>query len=73
MSVYLIYMLTVAIGIYTVYINLPILFTIGIPQDETQFGRFASSFFPVLVGIFMIYFGLTSLYTLLKKRREEQN
>lgn len=66
--VYLIYILTVLIGIYAVYTNLPALINIGIPNNQLEFGKFMVSLLPTLVGFFMIYFGVSSLYNLLKKK-----
>ncbi len=65
------YLLTIAIGIYAIYTNLPVLIEIGIPQDSLQFSRFLVSLLPVVVGLFMIYFGISSLYNLYKKTKEE--
>jgi len=69
MGLYLIYTLTFLIGLYAIYTNLPALFEIGIPQNEIETGRFFASFFPVIVGIFMIYFGISSIYNLHKKEK----
>ena len=63
-----IYILTVLIGIYAVFVNIPALINIGIPSNEIEFGRFMASFFPTVVGLFMIWFGSTSLYSLLRKK-----
>ncbi len=68
MGLYLLYILTIIIGLYALYVNIPALIEIGIPKNEIQFGKFMASFFPVVVGLFMIYFGSTSLYSLIKGR-----
>ncbi len=70
MGLYLIYVLTVLIGIYALYTNLPVLFEIGIPKNEIETGRFFASFFPVVVGGFMVYFGISSIYNLYKKEKD---
>ena len=70
MGLYIIYALTILIGIYAVYINLPAIFQIGIPTNEMEIGRFFASFFPVIVGLFMIYFGVSSIYNLYKKEKD---
>ena len=71
MFVYFLYILTVLIGIYAVLTNLPALLEIGMPKNETIFAKFMVSFFPVVVGLFMIYFGTTSIYSLVKKSKKE--
>ncbi len=67
------YILTIVIGIYAVYVNLPALVNIGIPDNSIELGRFLVSLIPTLVGLFMIYFGISSLYSLFKKNREEKS
>ncbi len=67
------YILTIVIGVYAVYTNLPALINIGIPDNSIKFGRFLVSLIPASVGLFMIYFGISSLYTLFKKNREEKS
>jgi len=67
------YILTILIGIYAVYANLPVLINIGIPENLIEFGRFLVSLIPASVGFFMIYFGVSSLYSLIKKIREENS
>ena len=69
MGLYILYILTVLIGLYAVYMNLPALFEIGIPDNEIETGKFFASFFPVVVGIFMIYFGSSSIYNLYKRKK----
>lgn len=71
MFVYFLYVLTILIGIYAVYMNLPALIEIGIPKNEIMFAKFMASFFPVVVGLFMIYFGSYSIYSLIKKSKKE--
>jgi uncharacterized BrkB/YihY/UPF0761 family membrane protein len=65
------YILTIIIGVYAVYVNLPALIEIGIPANTLEFSRFLVSLIPVAVGLFMIYFGISSIYTLFKKNKEE--
>jgi len=72
MSVYLIYILTIIIGIYAVYMNIPALFTIGIPDSQIKFAKFMVSLIPTVVGFAMIYFGITSLISLIKKNKKEK-
>lgn len=67
MIAYLIYIFTVIIGIYVFYNNITPLIEIGIPDNNLEFGKFMVSFLPAGVGAFMVYFGLTSLYSLIKK------
>ena len=71
MLVYFLYILTVLIGIYAVSMNLPALLEIGIPRNEIMFAKFMTSFFPVVVGLFMVYFGSYSIYSLVKKSKKE--
>ena len=68
---YLIYTLTILIGIYAVYTNLPPLINIGIPDNQLKFGKFMVSVIPTFVGFFMIYFGASSLYSLLKNKKKK--
>ena len=68
--IYIIYILTILIGLYAVYSNLPVLINIGIPDNQLKLGKFLVSLFPTIVGFFMIYFGASSLYSLLKKNKE---
>jgi len=65
-----IYLITLIIGIYALFNNLPALFTIGIPTSELKFAKFMVSFFPTIVGLFMIYFSITSLIEMLRKKRK---
>ncbi len=66
---YLIYLLTVLIGIYVVYNNLSVLINIGIPDNQLKLGKFLVSLLPTVVGFFMIYFGITSFYSILNKNK----
>ncbi len=68
--IYIIYILTILIGLYAVYNNLPVLITIGIPDNQLKFGKLLISLLPTVVGFFMIYFGASSLYSLFKKNKE---
>ncbi|RUM59070.1 MAG: hypothetical protein DSY60_00490 [Persephonella sp.] len=67
--VYLIYLLTIIIGIYVVYNNLPVLINIGIPDNQLKLGKFLVSLLPTVVGFFMIYFGISSFYSILNKNK----
>lgn len=70
MSLYPIYILTILIGIYAVYMNAPVLFKINPFENELAMAKFFASFFPTVVEIFMIYFGVYSIYNLYKKKEE---
>jgi membrane-bound ClpP family serine protease len=69
MILILIYVLTLLIGIYAVFNNLPALFLIGIPTSDLKLAKFMVSLFPVIVGGFMIYFSITSLWDMYKKKK----
>jgi hypothetical protein len=73
MVLILIYLITLIIGIYAVANNLPALFTIGLPTSELKFAKFMVSFFPVVVGLFMIYFSITGLIDIFKKKKEKKD
>lgn len=71
MFIYFLYILTILIGMYAIFTNFPALLEIGIPKNEIMFAKFLVSFLPIVVGLFMVYFGTSSIYSLIKKTKKE--
>ncbi len=68
--VYLIYILTILVGLYAFLTNFSALIVIGFPDNQLKLSKFMVSLFPTLIGLFMIYFGTTSLISLIKKKNK---